>query len=75
MAGYYSSLFGQLTFKFFQTRMADFTLFVVIKKNSVYNIFGMAVALLRHPGGMKTFHVVTIFSNQDGRLHFVRRHP
>ena len=95
MAGYYSSLFGQLAFKFFQTRMADFTLFVgikknsflklsrmadftlfvVIKKNSVYNIFGMAVALLRHPGGMKTFHFVTIFSNQDGRLHFVRRHP
>ena len=34
MAGYYSSLFGQLTFKFFQTRMADFTLFVGIKKNS-----------------------------------------
>ena len=75
MAGYYSSLFGQLAFKFFQTRMADFTLFVVIKKNSVYNIFGMAVALLRHPGGMKTFHFVTIFSNQDGRLHFVCRHP
>jgi hypothetical protein len=35
---------------------------------------GMAVALLRHPGGMKTLHFVTIFSNLDGRLHFVRRH-
>ena len=32
MAGYYSSLFGQLAFKFFQTRMADFTLFVGMKK-------------------------------------------
>ena len=39
MAGYYSSLFGQLTFKFFQTRMADFTLFVGIKKNS-FKVFG-----------------------------------
>ena len=50
-------------------------LLVGIKKNSVYNIFGMAVALLRHPGGMKNFHFVTIFLNSDGRLHFVRRHP
>ena len=39
MAGYYSSLFGQLAFKFFQTRMADFTLFVGIKKNS-FKVFG-----------------------------------
>ena len=50
-------------------------LLVGIKKNSVYNIFGMAVALLWHPGGMKNFHFVTIFLNSDGRLHFVRRHP
>ena len=74
MAGYYSSLFGQLAFKFFQIRMADFTLFVGIKK-ILLNYLGMAVALLRHPGGMKNFHFVTIFSNKDGRLHFVRRHP
>ncbi len=42
MAGYYSSLFGQLTFKFFQTRMADFTLFVGIKKNSFLKLSRMA---------------------------------
>ena len=76
MAGYYSSLFGQLAFKFFQTRMADFTLFVGIKKNSFKVIKdGRLHFVCRHPGGMKTFHFVTIFSNQDGRLHFVRRHP
>ena len=32
--------------------MADFTLFVGIKK-ILFNYLGMAVALLRHPGGMK----------------------
>ena len=57
MAGYYSALFSQLAFKFFQTWMADFTLFVGILR------------------AMKTSHFVTIFSNPDGRLHFVRRHP
>jgi len=41
-------------------------------EKSFFNIFGMAVALLRHRE--KTFHLVTIFSNSDGRLHFVRRH-
>ena len=42
MAGYYSSLFGQLAFKFFQTWMADFTLFVGIKKNSFLKLSRVA---------------------------------
>jgi hypothetical protein len=73
MAGYYSALFSQLAFKFFKsgwpTSLCSSASFSILLELS-----GMAVALLRHPGGMKTLHFVTIFSNPDGRLHFVRRH-
>ena len=74
MARYYSSLFGQLAFKFFQIRMADFTLFVGIKKNS-FKVFGDGRRFAPASRGYENFHFVTIFSNKDGRLHFVRRHP